>query len=81
MRYILDLLNKIRYDKNEDPKDYKIGYFGRVEQKNEIIPFSDIKNIEGDFMILIMKGKEINIPLHRIRIREIRKKGKLVWER
>lgn len=77
--YILDFLNKIKYDKRENPKDYTISYFDRILEKTLEIKFLDIKRIEGNFIILERGKKEVNIPLHRIR--EIRKKGKLVWER
>ncbi len=77
MQYILDLLNKVKWDKNENPEDYSIAYFDRVSSKNREIRFNDIKSIEGNFMIV--GEEESHIPLHRIR--EVKKKGTIIWQR
>ncbi len=77
MIYILDLLNKIKWDKNEKPENYSIAYFDRVSSKKMEIRFNDIKSIEGNFMVVGEEGSEI--PLHRIR--EVKKKGIIVWQR
>ena len=77
MQYILDLLNKVKWDKNEDPEDYSIAYFDRVSSKNKEIRFNDIKSIGGNFMIV--GEEESHIPLHRIR--EVKKKGIIIWQR
>jgi len=79
MQYILDLLNKVRWDKKEKPEHYAIFYFDRISKKLIGINFNNIKKIEGNFMILERNGKEANIPLHRIK--EVRKLGKLIWKR
>ena len=77
MHYIRDLLNKIRWDNNEKPEDYSISYLDRVSKKNIEIRFKDIKSIEGSFMVV---GEESsNIPLHRIR--KVKNKGKVIWQR
>ena len=72
--YIKDILNKIKYS-IEDINKYKIYYYDRVLQKNLRFDFKEIKNINKSF--IEVDGKDI--PLHRIR--EIRKDGKLIWER
>jgi len=77
MQYILDLLNKIKWDKNENPGDYSIAHFDRVSSKKMEIRFNDIKSIEGNFMIV--GEEESHIPLHRIR--EVKKKGIIIWQR
>ncbi len=77
MQYILDLLNKVKWDKNENPEDYSIAYFDRVSSKNREIRFNDIKSIEGNFMIV--GEEESHIPLHRIR--EVKKKSIIIWQR
>ncbi len=76
---IPDLLNKIKWDKREKPKEYQIFYFDRISKKLIEIRFLDIKKIEENFMILERDGKEVNIPLHRIR--EVRRLGRLIWKR
>ena len=77
MQYILELLNKIKWDKKENPDDYSIAYFDRVSSKNREIRFNDIKRIEGNFMVV--GEEESHIPLHRIR--EVKKKGVVIWKR
>lgn len=76
---IIDLLNKINWDKKENPLDYKIIYFDRVEEKPKTINFTSIKRIEKPFIIIDINNKETNIPLHRIR--EVKKEGKSIWKR
>jgi len=77
MQYILDLLNKIKWDKNEKPEDYSIVYFDRVSSRNMEIRFNDIKSIEGSFMVV--GEEESQIPLHRIK--QVKKKGIIIWQR
>ncbi|MBW2988791.1 DUF504 domain-containing protein [Candidatus Woesearchaeota archaeon] len=73
-----ELLNRVMWDKKEDGPDYSIGYWGNIRKKIVFIGFDEVKRIEGNFMLL-ERAKETYIPMHRIR--EIRKKGKVVWER
>ena len=75
---IKDLLNKIKWDKRENPEEYIICYYDRILKKLIHINFKDLK-IKDDYIILIKDNEEINIPLHRIR--KVMKKGKVVWER
>jgi len=79
MQYILDLLNKIKWDKKESPDDYEIAYFDRISNKKENIKYVNIKRIEGGFIVVEKENKEVNIPLHRIK--EVSKKGVVVWKR
>ena len=79
MQYILDLLNKIKWDKKENPEDYSIAYFDRISNKKENIKYVNIKRIEGGFIVLDKKDEESYIPLHRIK--EVSKKGVVVWKR
>ena len=62
---IKDLLNKIKWDKNENPDDYKIGYWDNVDKKIIFIDFNEIKKIEGNFLLLD-REEETYIPLHRV---------------
>ena len=79
MEPISSIINKIKWDKNENPEDYDIGYEDRIAKKIVEIKFSEIKRVDEGFMVLERDMEEVNIPLHRIRI--VRKKGKIVWER
>lgn len=76
---IKELLNKICYDSREKPEDYVFYYFDRVENKLKELRYDEIKRIEGNFVVVERDGKEVEIPLHRVR--EVRKKGKVVWKR
>ena len=75
---IQGLLNKIKWDKRENPEHYSIFYFDRIEKTLIEIPYSKIKKIEGRFMVLDNED-ETNIPLHRIK--KIMKNNQIVWER
>jgi uncharacterized protein (UPF0248 family) len=77
MKPAQDALNKIKWDKKLKPEEYTIEYldFGKLTA----IPYTAIKKIEGLFMIIEKNGEETNIPLHRIRI--IRQKGEIIWQR
>ena len=75
MQTIKDLLNKIKWDKKENPEDYSIYYLDRITQKLKKLAFADINDIEGSFMIV----GESNIPLHRVK--QVRKKGEVIWQR
>jgi len=75
---IKNILNKIKWDKNENPLDYSIGYWDNIDKKIIFIRFDEIKKIEGNFLLL--DGvKETYIPMHRIR--EVSKKKKIIWKR
>jgi len=76
--YIGDLLNKIRWDKNLKSEEYIIVYFDRIAEKTFEIPFNSISR-KGNFIVINRFGQEIHIPLHRIR--QVKRNGKIVWER
>ena len=78
MQPIKDLLNKIKWDKRENPEQYTIFYFDRIEKTLIGIPYTKIKRLEGSFMVLDNE-EESNIPLHRIR--KVMKNNIVVWER
>ncbi len=79
MRPIKDVLNRIIWDAKENPEEYVIGYYDRVQDKIIEIAFKDVIRIEEGFMIIEREGQETMIPLHRIRV--VKKKGKVVWQR
>ena len=78
MQTISDLLNKIKWDKRENPELYSIFYFDRILKKLIEIPYTKIKKVEGSFMVLDNE-EESNIPLHRIK--KVTKNNVVVWER
>ncbi|MBI2650129.1 DUF504 domain-containing protein [Candidatus Woesearchaeota archaeon] len=78
MTPIQDLLNKIKWDKRENPEQYSIFYFDRILKKLIKIPYAKIKKLEGSFMVLDHK-EESNIPLHRVK--KVMKNNAVVWER
>lgn len=75
MEYVLNILNKIKWDKNLNPEEYIIIYIDRLKKTKKEIKFKDIKEFNN--FTLITEDKEI--PLHRIR--EIKKQGKIIWKR
>ncbi len=79
MKTILELLNKIKWDKRENKNDYKIFYYDRINKKNIKIKFTDIKNFDKLFIMVNKNKKEINIPLHRIKI--VKKNETITWKR
>jgi len=74
-----ELINKIKWDKRENPSEYSLFYIDRITKKLVEIKYSDIKRIDEGLIVLEREGEETNIPLHRIR--EVRMKGSLVWKR
>lgn len=76
---IKDLLNKIKWDDKENPKDYTLFYYDRIENKLKEIKFLDIKEVSDNFLLTEINNKETNIPLHRIR--KVKKKEEVVWQR
>lgn len=79
MQPIIDLLNRIRWDREENPSDYTIYYHDRIRDTLIEMSYTDIKRIEEGFMIKDIDGIETSIPLHRIRI--VKRKGMIVWQR
>lgn len=71
---VRDFLNKIKWDKRLNPKDFSLMYFDRVLNTEIEVRYMDIEIDDG-----FMKVDDSNIPLHRII--KIKKNGKIVWER
>jgi len=74
-----EILNKLKWDRSEEPEKCSVFYIDRISNKLEKIEFKKIKNIEGNFLILEKNGEETEIPIHRIR--EVRRENKLIWRR
>lgn len=75
MIYILDILNKIKWDKNLNPEEYAILYLDRLNNIKKEVKFKEIKSFNN--LTLEVENKEI--PLHRIR--EIKEGNKIIWKR
>ena len=65
IKTIKELIDKIKWDKRENPEDYEIGYWDRIEQRIIKIPLN--------------KFLQKDIPFHRVRV--VEKRGKKVWMR
>ena len=78
MQPIHELLNKIKWDKRENPNEYSIFYFDRILKKLIKIPYNKIKRVEGIFMVLDNED-ESNVPLHRIK--KVTRNNIIVWQR
>jgi uncharacterized protein (UPF0248 family) len=79
MKPIIDLINKIKWDESESPEEYTLGYEDRVSKRIVEVKYTEIKRMEGNFMIIERDSEEASIPVHRIRI--VKKNNKIVWER
>lgn len=79
MQPIHELLNKIKWDKRENPEEYSIYHFDRISKTLIKINYIDIKRFEDNFIIIERNNEEVNIPMHRIK--KVTKKDFVVWER
>ena len=78
MILIRELLNKIKWDKRENPLEYSIFYYGRILGSLIKMNYTKIKRLEGSFMVLNNEDKT-NTPLHRVK--RVMKNNAVVWER
>jgi len=74
-----ELVNKIKWDSRETPSEYSLFYIDRITKRLVEIKYKDIKRIDEGVLVLDRNGEETEIPLHRIR--EVRKKGEVMWKR
>ena len=78
MKPVQEVLNKIKWDPNENPEDYTLYYFDRVTKELCPVEYNDAIIEEGLLKVRI-EDSIVSIPLHRIR--KITKKGRAFWER
>ena len=78
MQPIQNLLNKIKWDKRENPEEYSIFYYDRILKELIEIPYEEIKRVEGTFMVLGDED-ESNVPLQRVK--KVTRDGYVVWQR
>ena len=79
---IIEFLNKIKWDKSLSEEEYSVGYLDRTTNKIIQIRFTDMiidPNDKFSFKIVDKKGREHNIPFHRIRL--VYRKDEVVWNR
>ena len=76
---IKDLINKIKWDKRENPEDYVLAYWDSMADKLVEFPYKAIKEISKNFITLEIDGEEKEIPIHRMKL--VKKKGEVVWKR
>lgn len=76
---IHELLNKIKWDKNLNPEEYKLYYLDRITNSLKEIKFTQIKEFSIFSLIVEKNNNDVDIPLHRIR--EVRKDEKIIWKR
>ena len=58
-------------------KKFTIFYHDRFKKKNIGMKASSIHNIEKNVISFRIQGKEVFIPVHRVR--ELQKSGKIIW--
>lgn len=83
MQQIKDLINRLLWDKKEDISDYSFFYMDRITKRSSEIRGSNIKRAEGSFIVIERENEgkieEVEIPMHRVR--EVKKKGVVVFKR
>ncbi|PIN87016.1 hypothetical protein COV19_01705 [Candidatus Woesearchaeota archaeon CG10_big_fil_rev_8_21_14_0_10_44_13] len=72
---VIDVLHMIQ--SHPEKKDYMITYHDKLNKKDVNIRADDIKQFEKSMLLIHEGGKEIFIPLHRIK--SIHKKGEVIW--
>ena len=76
---IRQLIDKIEWDTRENPDDYNFYYYDRIEKKLLAFAWCEIIKKQDQFLEVQIGADTSMIPMHRIK--EVRKKGKLVWSR
>ncbi len=71
---LIEILNKIKEDKR--PQDYKIVYIDGIKKETG---FEKILKVDSLNLFIEKNGKEINIPLHKIR--KVVKDDRFIWAR
>jgi len=78
MKHLTDIINKIRWDKRENEKDYTFGYFDNGIQKFDFESI-DFKQ-STKFALAVKIGYEVKfIPFHKIK--RVYRKDEIIWER
>jgi uncharacterized protein (UPF0248 family) len=75
-RGVINILHDIHANAKKD--NYSIKYHDRIKKRDFMISAENIRRIEKNILSIEENGKEIFIPIHRIR--EVHKKGKIIWK-
>lgn len=78
MEDVFSVLNRIKW-KETDKSKFKIYYQDRFKKELQEIAFSEIKSIDRFCVVFELDGREIELPLHRIR--RIYKDESCYWKR
>jgi uncharacterized protein (UPF0248 family) len=80
---IQDLLSRIRWDREFAKGEFSIGYYDRLRKEIITVPLKAVdfgeRNHYFAFQVFDEQGEGHAVPFHRIR--EVRKDGKLIWQR
>jgi len=77
---IRDLLNRIMWHPNEDPRNYEIVFIHRGAPNNlKVIPAWCIVKVKAGSFEYELQGEFGHIPFHRIVEIRDKKNGRLVW--
>ncbi len=79
---IVDLLNRIRWDKEFGKGEFVIGYENHMLDHYVYVTFEEILFEEGDHFSFQLKNEMdelITIPFHRVR--EVLKDNEIIWQR
>lgn len=74
---VLDLI-KEGFRKPNKRERFLIRYYDEVSQKHHEIKHAEVKKIEHNYLIVERSGKEVFVPIHRVR--EIHQDNKMVWK-
>ncbi len=79
---ILELLNRIRWDRKYGHGEFAIGYFDRLEERIIVVPLREVRFDPDDHFSFQLNGaaaEPLSIPLHRVC--EVYCNGELIWHR
>ncbi len=74
---VVDLVKDIFKHPHERRKKYVIKYYDEIAKMLKEIQHAHIKKVEHNFLVTEENGKEVFIPIHRIK--QIHKEGKIIW--
>jgi uncharacterized protein (UPF0248 family) len=82
MKPLHELLNRIKWDAEFGNADFVLGYFDRFSPDLIMIPLGKAgfgEDKEDSFELTNEDGKQVNIPLHRVK--QLYRNGELIWSR
>ncbi|MBI5391266.1 DUF504 domain-containing protein [Candidatus Woesearchaeota archaeon] len=74
---IADIMNHIQHHPKKH--EFSVKYYDSLKKKEVLIAARDIHHLEKNMVAIIGEGgKEVFVPMHRIR--SVHRKGKLIWK-